>query len=79
MSTFKKISLQIFVPIPKRLSTRIEQKQSHCIISKSQIREVTLGQTMPTFGKKEVKQAIERYKGRFTPRNRAFKLFRNKF
>ena len=55
MYTFKTTPLEISTPIPRILSTIIEQKWSHCIVTKRQIQEATLAWTMPTLGKKEIK------------------------
>ena len=75
---FETTPLEISNTIPRKLSNTIEQKWQYCIIIERQIREATLAQKIPIFGKKEIKQVVESYKGRFAPKYQAFNILNNK-
>ena len=56
MWTFKKAPIEIFEPLPRRLSILIDQRWQRCMLNERQIREATLAQIMKNLGPKEVKQ-----------------------
>lgn len=51
MCSFKKTTLEIVEPLPRRLSNAIDQSWSCCMLTKRQIREAALAQLMLNFDK----------------------------
>ena len=74
MATSKATTLDIANSIPKILYERVEQKWKFTLIIDKQIKEVTLAQVMPSLDKQMISKDVEKYKGIFAPKYRAFNI-----
>lgn len=77
MATFKTTPLEIVDSLPKSLYNIVKQKWQYSLTTERQIKEAQLAQVIPTLDKKMMEKSMNKYKGRPTPKYRAFKLLKN--
>lgn len=78
MVTFKSTPLEISVSLPKSLYDRVEKKWQFSLAIEKKIRKAQLAQAMNSLDKKMMAKAMNKYKGRISPKYRAFKILRKK-
>lgn len=74
MATFKNTPIELANSLPKSLYDRVEQRWQYNSTTKRNIRETTLARVMLDLHKSSMTKAINKYKGRFAPKNRTFNI-----
>ena len=78
MTTFKMTLIEITNSLPKSLYDRVEKSWQYSLTTERNIRETTLARVIPDLDKFEMTKAINKYKGRFSPKYQAFNILQNK-
>ena len=77
MATFKTMDIEIYNSLPKSLFDQVEKKWQYSLTTKKQIKEPTLARVMLDLDKSMMKKAINKYKGKFSPKYKAFNILQN--
>jgi hypothetical protein len=74
MENFKKNPIEIANSLPKSLYDKVEQRWQYNLSTERNIRETTLARVIPDLDKYAMTKAINKYKGIFSPKYRAFNI-----
>ena len=78
METFKKTPIKISNSLPQSLYDRVEKRWQYSLTTERNIRETTLARVILDLDKSEMTKAINKYKGRFSPKYRVLIFYRTK-
>lgn len=79
MDTFKTPPIDISSSLLKSVYDRVELKWQYSLTTERQIRETTLARVIHALDKEKMKKEMNKFKGIFSPKYRAFNILQNKF